>query len=149
MSSIELARSWFDMCRTGDESRLADLVTDDLRVHGPGGNGDRDTFAAWLRWYPIAFSDQDPTLHDVIESGDRMVVRYSVRSIYRGGYLNLPSHNQPVRETGIVVFRLSNGRVAESWFEGNDLEVIQQLGGRLALPPDPKPPSTADHAPHD
>ena len=134
MSSIDLVRSWFEMCRTGDVSRLADVVTDDYRVHGPGGNGDRATFAAWLRWYPTAFSDQDPTLHDVIEAGDRVVVRYTIRSIYRGGYLDLPARDQPVRETGIAIFRIAEGRIAESWFEGNDLEVIQQLGGRIARP---------------
>ncbi len=131
MDSSELARAWFAMCRTGDHERLADLVTDDFVAHGPGGSGDRAAFTTWLRWYPVAFADQEPVVEDVIESGDRLVARYTVRSTYRGGYLELPGAGQCVRETGIIIFRLSGGKVAETWFEGNDLEVARQIGGRI------------------
>jgi predicted ester cyclase len=126
-----LAETWFEMCRTGDTGRLTDLVTDDYVAHGPGGTGDRATLADWLDWYPTTFAEQRPALEDVIAGGDRVVVRYTVRSTYRGGYLDLPPRDQEVRETGIIIFRLAGGRVAETWFEGNDLEVAQQLGGRV------------------
>jgi predicted ester cyclase len=131
MPLTDIAQSWFAMCRTGDVERLAQLVTDDFMAHGPGGSGDRAAFTTWLRWYPVAFADQQPVLEDVIESGDRLVVRYSVRSTYHGGYLDLPSGGQAVRETGIIIFRLAGDKVAETWFEGNDLEVAQQIGGRI------------------
>lgn len=118
----------------GDVGLFGEITTDDFMCHGPGGPGDRDTFLEWLRWYPRSFADQHPTLEDVIEAGDRVVVRYAVRSTYRGGYLDLPGRNQTVEETGIIIFRLTDGRVAETWLEGNDLEVAQQLGGRVHAP---------------
>jgi len=62
-----------------------------------------------------------------------VVVRYVVRSTYRGGYLDLPPRGQHVEETGIIIYRLEGDRVAETWFESNDLEVAQQLGGRVQL----------------
>jgi predicted ester cyclase len=132
MSPIEIAATWFDMCRTGNVDRLDELVTDDYLAHGPGATGDRATLADWLNWYPTTFAEQRPALEDVIASGDRVVVRYTVRSTYRGGYLDLPPRDQEVRETGIIIFRLDGGRVAETWLEGNDLDVAQQLGGRIA-----------------
>ena len=131
MPPSEIAEAWFNMCRTGDEASFAALATDDYVAHGPGGAGDRKTFLDWLRWYPAAFAEQRPVLEDVICSGDRLVVRYTIRSTYRGGYLDLPAAGQNVLETGIIIFRLVNGRVAESWFEGNDLEVAEQIGGRV------------------
>jgi ketosteroid isomerase-like protein len=131
MRPIEIAETWFDICRTGDARRLDGLVTDDYVAHGPGGTGDRATLADWLDWYPTTFAEQRPSLEDVIASGDRVVVRYTVRSTYRGGYLDLPARDQEVRETGIIIFRLAGGRIAETWLEGNDLEVAQQLGGRV------------------
>ncbi|MFI7542632.1 ester cyclase [Actinoplanes sp. NPDC049599] len=131
MDLTEIARAWFAMCRTGDAERLAELVTDDFVAHGPGGSGDLAAFATWLRWYPAAFAGQQPVLEDVIQSGDKLVVRYTIRSTYRGGYLDLPSGGQQVRETGIIIFRVVGGRIAETWFEGNDLEVAQQIGGRI------------------
>jgi predicted ester cyclase len=132
MRPSEIAEAWFDMWRTGDDGRLADLATDDYVAHGPGGTGDRATFVDWLHWYPITFAEQRPVLEDVISGGDRVVARYTVRSTYRGGYLDLPARDQAVEETGIIIFRLAGGRVAETWLEGNDLEVARQLGGRVA-----------------
>jgi len=146
MRPIEIAKAWFDICRTGDEGRLAELATDDYVAHGPGGTGDRAAFQAWLRWYPTAFADQHPVLEDVIESGDRVVVRYTVRSTYRGGYLDLPADNQPVHETGIIIFRFADGKVAETWFEGNDLVVAQQLGGQISPSGTASAPDRADPA---
>jgi steroid delta-isomerase-like uncharacterized protein len=131
MRPTEIAQAWFDMCRAGDERRFAELATDDFVCHGPGGAGDRATFIDWLHWYPTAFADQHPSLEDVISAGDRVVARYVVRSTYRGGYLDLPARGQHVEETGIIIYRLDGGRVAETWFEGNDLEVARQLGGRV------------------
>ncbi|GAA2660470.1 ester cyclase [Paractinoplanes durhamensis] len=134
MHSGEIARAWFDMCRMGDVGLFADLATEDFVCHGPGGAGDRQTFLDWLRWYPAAFAEQQPSIEDVIDGGDRVAVRYAVRSTYLGGYLDLPGRGQNVEETGIIIFRLSGGKVAETWFEGNDLEVAQQLGGRVHAP---------------
>ena len=131
MTAPELVLAWFEMCRTGDESRLGELASETFVGHGPGGTTDRAGFVAWLRWYPSTFADQRTVVEDVIESADRVVVRYTTRSTYRGGFLDLPAHDQPVRETGIIVFRLAGGRVAETWFEGNDLELARQLGGRI------------------
>ena len=130
-----LLLQWFEMCRTGDEARLGELATETFVGHGPGGTTDRAGFLAWLRWYPMVFADQRTTVEDVVESGDRVVVRYTTRSTYRGGFLDLPARDQPVHETGIVIFRLAGGRVAETWYEGNDLEVAQQLGARVTPGP--------------
>ena len=134
MTAPELVLAWFEMCRTGDESRLGELATETFVGHGPGGTTDRAGFVAWLRWYPTTFADQRTVVEDVIEGADRVVVRYTTRSTYRGGFLDLPAHDQPVRETGIIVFRVAGGRIAETWFAGNDLELAQQLGGRITPP---------------
>jgi steroid delta-isomerase-like uncharacterized protein len=127
----DLVLQWFEMCRTGDAARLGELATETFAGHGPGGATDRAGFLAWLRWYPTAFADQRTVVEDVVESGDRVVVRYTTRSTYRGGFLDLPARDQPVRVSGILIFRVAGGRVAETWFEANDLEVAQQLGGRV------------------
>jgi steroid delta-isomerase-like uncharacterized protein len=141
MRPREIAQAWFEMCRTGDADRLHDLATEDFVCNGPGGTGDLAVFMEWLHWYPAAFAEQRPTLEDVIVSDDRVVVRYVVRSTYRGGYLGLPAKDQSVQETGIIIFRLSGGKVAETWLEGNDLEVAQQLGGEVRTPHrTPRPP---------
>jgi steroid delta-isomerase-like uncharacterized protein len=134
MDRIEIVRAWLEMCRSGDVRRVAALATDDYVTHGPGGTGDRSAFESWLRWYPTAFADQRIALEDVIEADDRVVARYTVDSTYRGGYLDLPASDQLVTESGIIIFRFDGDRVAETWFAANDLEIAQQLGGRISPP---------------
>ena len=59
MSRLETVEAWFEMCRTGDVSRVDELATSDYVTHGPGGTGDQTAFVTWLRWYPTWFEAND------------------------------------------------------------------------------------------
>lgn len=75
-----------------------------------------------------AFTDPEWSVHDVISDDDKAVARYSGWTTYRGGLLDIPAADQRVQETGILIFRISNGQVQELWSEMSDLQVIMQLG---------------------
>jgi predicted ester cyclase len=91
-------------------------------VHG------RETFREWLRWYTSAFADREWTVHDILSEGDKAVALCSGRSVYRGGLLGIPSEDQRVFETSILILRVEGGFVRELWSEMSDLQVIMQLG---------------------
>ena len=95
-------------------------------VHG------RETFRERLRGYTSAFVDREWTLHDVLGEDDKAVARCSGRSLYKGAPLDIPSRDQRVFETSILILRVENGLVQELWSEMSDLQVIMQLG---AFPP--------------
>ena len=67
-------------------------------------------------------------VHDVISEGDRAVARFSGWATYRGGLLDIPSENQRVVETGILILRVKDGLVRELWSEMSDLQLMMQLG---------------------
>lgn len=126
----EVVGRWFD-----DLFTRGDLdVVDDLVAHGQGGTGDtrgRESFREWLRWYTSTFTEREWAVHDVISEGEKVVVRYSGWATYRGGLLGIPSKDQRVLETGILILRVRDGLVQELWSEMSDLQLIMQLG---ALP---------------
>lgn len=130
--SAGIVRRWFeDIFTRGDLSIVEDIVAADFVAHGPGnhpGSQGIETFKDWLRWYRATFTDPEWTVHDTIVSGDKIVTRYSGRTTYRGGLLDIPSKNQRVVETGILIMRIESGRVKELWSEMSDLQVVQQLG---------------------
>jgi len=64
----------------------------------------------------------------VISEGHKVVARYSGWATYRGGLLGIPSEDQRVRETGILIYRIEGGKVAALWSEMSDLQVVMQLG---------------------
>ena len=67
-------------------------------------------------------------VHEVISEGDRAVARYSGWVTYKGGLLDIPSTDQRVLETGILILRVDGGGVKEIRSEMSDLQLIMQLG---------------------
>ncbi|BAS26760.1 ester cyclase [Limnochorda pilosa] len=95
------------------------------------GNANPAAFKEWLRWYCQAFTDQVWTIHEILSVGEKAVVRYSGQSTYRGGLLGLPASSKPVRETGMLIFRIAGGKVRELWTALSDLELVFELGGKV------------------
>ncbi len=85
-------------------------------------------FKDWLRWYRATFTDPEWTVQEVSVAGDKVVASYSGKFAYRGGLLDIPSTDQRVTESGILIFRIEGGKVKELWSEMSDLQVVQQLG---------------------
>jgi predicted ester cyclase len=53
------------------------------------------------------------------------------RSTHRGEYLGVAATGRQVTESGVSIYGIAGGRVAEAWVSSYDLGVMQQLG---ALP---------------
>ncbi len=126
-----LVESWFqDIFTKGNLKILDNLVAPDFIAHAQGremATCDREAYKAWLCWYRTTFTDAEWTIHDVITSADKVVVRYSGWTTYRGGLVGIPSSDQRVLETGILIFRIVDGKIQELWCEMSDLQVMQQL----------------------
>jgi predicted ester cyclase len=50
--------------------------------------------------------------------------------------LDIPSADQRVTESGILIYQVEDGKVKEIWPEMRDLQIVQQLGAFPA--PDPE-----------
>ncbi|QFK72059.1 ester cyclase [Pradoshia sp. D12] len=132
----EIVKVWFrDVFTDGNTDILKDIASADMVTHSQGndeGYVGIEHFKNWLSWYCTSFVERKWSVHDTIEEGDKVVARYSGYSIYKGGLLDIPSENQQVKETGIIIFRIENGKIAEQWCEMSDLQLIQQLGVKFA-----------------
>ena len=126
---------WFEEVFTkGNTAILRDIASDHMITHSQGndeGYVGIEHFKSWLSWYCTSFDEREWVVHDTIVEGDKIVARYSGYSTYKGGLLDIPSSNQRVKETGIIIFRIENGKIAEQWCEMSDLQVVQQLGAKL------------------
>ncbi len=129
---MSIVERWFeDLFTQGDLNAVDGLVAHDFVAHGQGGMEDahgRETFREWLRWYLSAFADREWAVHDIISEEDKAVARYSGWATYRGGLLDIPSTDQRVLETGILILRVEDGVVKEIWSEMSDLQIVMQLG---------------------
>ena len=130
--STRIVERWFeDLFTRSDLSAVDELVAADFVAHGQGdhpGTHGVEAFKDWLRWYRASFTDPEWTVHDIISEGDKIVARYSGWTTYRGGLLDIPSEDQRVLESGILIYRIEAGKVKELCSEMSDLQVVQQLG---------------------
>lgn len=123
-----LARVW---SVPADLGAIDELMTEDyvLTSAGTAVRG-RSAFAAWVR----AFHEKLPgATNEVLEvfsdrAGTRVVARWICRG-QSGGIFGLPADGQPVSFSGIALWHVRDGRLAEGWVERSALEAVRAHGG--------------------
>ncbi|MFD1737743.1 ester cyclase [Bacillus salitolerans] len=124
-----VAHRWFNEYFTkGDLQVLDELTTEDFIYHSRRGENTREKMKDFMVWYRKVFQDDEWTIEDMIEQNDKLVVRYTGWMTYKGGWFNIPPENQRVKETGIMIFQFSNGKVCRLWCENSDAAILFELG---------------------
>jgi predicted ester cyclase len=74
------------------------------------------------------FPDVVSIIEDLIAEGDMVAARWSSRATHLGEYVGVPPTGNEVEFTGISVYRIEGGRIAESWTEEDELGLMRQIG---------------------
>jgi steroid delta-isomerase-like uncharacterized protein len=113
------------LAKTIDEMFMPDVILrTPLPVQATGAQAIKEVFARLHR----AFPDLHVTVEDLIEEGDKVVGRNSVRGTHQGEYMGLPPTGKPVSYNEIIIFQFADGRVAETWGVVDVLAQLRQLG---------------------
>ena len=115
-----LARRWHrDLLAGGRLSVAEQLCLPTMRAHGPGIPPDAPCGAAlatsFTRAVRAAFSIDVVVADEVFTAGDRVVVRWTLRGIHVGAFLDFAPTGRRVELSGIDIFRVVDGRIAELW----------------------------------
>ena len=117
----------------GDLIAADELLASDFSLHvplpsAPGIQGMNDVITACR----AAFEHLNVTIEDMVAEGDKVAARFTARGIHKGAFMGLPPTGKPITMSGIEIFRIENGKIAELWGEANLIGLMQQLG---ILPP--------------
>jgi predicted ester cyclase len=74
------------------------------------------------------FPDVVSIIEDLIAEGDKVVARWRSRATHGGEYMGIPATGEEVEFTGISVYRIEGGKIAESWNSEDQLGLLQQIG---------------------
>ncbi|MBI5564507.1 MAG: ester cyclase, partial [Chloroflexi bacterium] len=74
------------------------------------------------------FSDLQTTTEDLIADGDRVVERYTGRGTHTGEFMGAPPTGKKFEAESIVIYRLTNGKIVETWGLNDVQAVMTQLG---------------------
>lgn len=130
-----LVERFYDHLRKGTIGDTTDIVTPDCIRHDPSGREDPgpSAFAARVRRTEGALSDLVSTPDIVIAEGDKVAVRWTITARHTGPRDGFPATGRNVTFSGVNIFRIENGRIAEIWNHRDDLSVLQQIGA-VTLP---------------
>lgn len=131
--SAAVASRWHhDIYLRGNMDAADEICTPGLVAHGTGVAADAPQGPLFVRQDAAAtrevFDIESMTDDDVIVSGDRVVIRWTMRGRHVGELLGVQPTGRRVSITGIDIFRMDDGRIAEFWGEYNLLDLAEQIG---------------------
>ncbi len=124
-----VARRILEEVIDGKDLDLADdLIAEDVYDHTGGGSGGREAWKEWIRTVHAAFPDWRHVIEDVIAEGDKVVVRQAVLGTHRGAFRGIAPTGRQIRQVGIDVMRIRDGKLVEHWGQYDWLGLFAQLG---------------------
>lgn len=115
-----------------DLDAIDELMTEDY-VITTGGEiiRGRAAFKQWVATFQRRLHNATNEILEVFASasGDRVVSRWVCRG-RNGGLFDLPADDRLVEFTGIAIWRVEHGRLAECWVERAAFEAYRRLSDR-------------------
>jgi predicted ester cyclase len=112
-----------------DLAAIDELMTEDYVIISGGKPIEgRAAFKAWVAEFQTRLLDAQNEILEVFATpaGDRVVSRWLCTG-RNNGIFGLPPDGRPVAFTGIAIWRVRDGRLAECWAERAAFEAYQQL----------------------
>jgi predicted ester cyclase len=112
-----------------DLDAIDELMTEDYAIHSAGSTiRGRDTFKAWVASFQTVLEGAQNEILEVFAdaSGERVVSRWLCTG-RNNGIFGLPPDGRAVAFTGIAIWRVQDGRLAECWAERAALEAFRAL----------------------
>jgi steroid delta-isomerase-like uncharacterized protein len=116
----------------GDWTVCQETLADDYTAfYGADGkaNVGRDEYVRSCRFLRKSFPDVNITIEDLVVEGDKVAMRYTERGTLTGrAFLDIRPEGQAYTKPGTTVYRVVDGRLAQSWGVEDTLGWFRQLG---------------------
>jgi steroid delta-isomerase-like uncharacterized protein len=108
-----------------DELVEADFIElDPLPGQRQGREGLKDVIAMMRAGFP----DLHWVINETVAAGDKVASRFTWTGTHQGVFLGIPATNKPVTVRGVVIDRLSAGKMADSRILMDTFGLMLQLG---------------------
>jgi steroid delta-isomerase-like uncharacterized protein len=111
---LEFADQNYDRSFRGHDTLIGDFGADDVKKN--------------VQLYRSAFPDLSMTIDELIETAEKVLVRWSARGTHRGAFLGKLPTNKQSRVQGISVLTFQNGKITEDFTQWNVLGLLRDLG---------------------
>ena len=122
-----LVRRFYEAHAEGDLDAMREMMAPDFAdrsLHPGQKESDREAYIRGIAEDRATFSDIRFTIDDQIAEGDKVVTRYTGRSIRRGEFLGVTPTGEEGFSTGIDIHRIAGDKIAEEWSESNNVDIV-------------------------
>jgi serine phosphatase RsbU (regulator of sigma subunit) len=122
-----LVRRFYQAHLKGDLEAMQEMMAPDFadRSPFPGEEGsDREAYIQGIAEEQASISNISFAIDDQIAEGDKVVTRYTERSIRQGEFLGVAPTGKEVFSTGIDIHRIAGDKIAEEWSESNSVNKV-------------------------
>lgn len=115
----DAVRRFFEAFGAADDAAMDSVLTPDFRAHSvptgltPDAVGLRQMAAVMHH----GLQECRTEIHDLVAEGDRVVARFTTDAVHGGELFGVPPSGGRVTLTGMELYRLESGRIAEFWGE--------------------------------
>jgi steroid delta-isomerase-like uncharacterized protein len=124
-------RSFEEVFNQGNLDAVDEIFASDYLLHDPTSPEEirgTEGMKQYVSMYRTAFPDLQQTIEDQIAEGEKVATRLIGRGTHQGELMGIPPTGNRVEASGIVINRISGGKIAESWATYDALAMMQQLG---------------------
>lgn len=122
-----LIRDWIANGNNGFSRNFEDYISLDFVGHGRGGVIDFQELQRLELAFVEAFPDAHYSVEDLIAENDRVVLRVTTRGTHTEEFHGIAPTNRKVEFTGIAIYRIQDGKIAECWDEINFSHLWKQI----------------------
>ena len=124
----DVVRRYLDAFNDRNRDTLRELLSEDVvehgideKLHGP------EEVIDFLDAHFEIFPDYSGSAEAIVAEGDTVAVQYTVEGTHTGEYQDVEPTGHTVEWTGMAMYRIEDGRIAEIWIEEDRLGLLQQL----------------------
>lgn len=129
--NVAIVAGWHEeVINNRNPSHLGDILAPEVKHHAAGGYPrllDADGIASMMDDFLVAFPDLRYTFDLVIAKDAYVVHRYTATGTQEGDLGAIPASGRQATWTGVNIFRVECGRIAEVWSEVDAISRNRQL----------------------
>lgn len=132
--NIDTVLRFFEGTHSGRLDVIDETVDAGIVTHGfPGGfdPASRADYRAFFEGLEQLWPDMEFDIGTVVADEHHVAVRFTIEGTHSSDALGVPATGRRVRFSGMVLYRMKDGRIAETWLHPDNLSILQQIG---ALP---------------
>lgn len=108
-------------------NNLLNIIAEDYLDHSPCAARSNKECIDILKNTAANFSNMQVKICDLIEETDKVAVRVLFSCKHTGVIFNIPATNKNIQFEALEIFRISNGKIVESWGYWPDMSIKEQV----------------------